>query len=60
LAGRFKTDAFPGLGTEGARITFNACARQVRTAIDEVVFGLVNFPRSTTEAFEREKYLTSD
>ena len=52
--------AFTGLGTGGAQVPAAVCARQVRAAIDEIVFGKVSFPSSPTEALAREDALHKD
>jgi len=52
-----KTMAFPGLGTGVGGIPPRVCARQVRAAIDEVVFGKNVFPRSWSEAQDRHQLM---
>lgn len=52
--------ALPGLGTGGARIGANSCARQVRAALDEVLFGKHRFPQSMADVIERERLLAVD
>ncbi len=55
-----ETIALPGLGTGGARIGSNSCARQVRAALDEVLFGKQTFPQSMADAIERERWLADN
>jgi O-acetyl-ADP-ribose deacetylase (regulator of RNase III) len=52
--------AFPGLGTGVGQVNPDICARQVRTAIEEVVFGRMQFPRSWSEAQRRHQQLYTD
>lgn len=55
-----QTIALPGLGTGVGGISPNTCAHQVRTAIDEVLFGPIEAPRSWAEASERHQLLYTD
>jgi len=52
--------AFPGLGTGVGRIGPNTCAHQVRAAIEEVVLGRVQYPRTWAEAQQRHQLLYTD
>lgn len=52
--------AFSGLGTGVGRVGPNTCARQVRAAIEEVVLGKNEFPRSWAEAQKRHQRLYTD
>lgn len=52
--------AFPGLGTGVGQVPAETCARQVRAAIDQVMFGQPGFPGSWAEASERHQQLYSD
>ena len=55
-----KTIAFPGLGTGVGRVPFEICARQVRAAIEEFIFGKFSEPKSWSEASERHQLLYTD
>jgi hypothetical protein len=55
-----KTIAFPGLGTGVGRMGFTTCARQVRAAIEDVVYERFSMPRSWAEASERHQLLYTD
>lgn len=52
--------AFPGLGTGVGRVDPNICARQVRTAIDEVILDNYRYPNTWAEAQRRHQLLYSD
>jgi len=52
--------AFPGLGTGVGRVEPDTCARQVRTAIEEVVLGKHSFPTHWSDAQARHQRLYSD
>jgi O-acetyl-ADP-ribose deacetylase (regulator of RNase III) len=52
--------AFPGLGTGVGQVDPNTCARQVRAAIEEIVLGLGQFPRTWAEAQQRHQRLYTD
>jgi len=52
--------AFPGLGTGVGQVDPDTCARQVRTAIEDVVLGRGQFPRSWSEAQARHQLLCTD
>ena|ERR1041384_8375492 len=54
------TVAFPGLGTGVGRIEPEICARQVRTAIEEVVLGNQLFPTSWFDAASKHQKLYTD
>jgi O-acetyl-ADP-ribose deacetylase (regulator of RNase III) len=60
IADVIQTVAFPGLGTGVGRIGFNTCARQMRSAIEEVILEQYSFPRSWTEAQARHQKLYTD
>jgi len=49
--------AIPGLGTGVGQVEPGTCARQVRAAIDEVVLGKYEFPKSWREAQRRHQHL---
>ena len=55
-----RTVAFPGLGTGVGRVTARTCARQVRAAINDVVLGQYEMPKSWAEASERHQLLYTD
>lgn len=55
-----KTVAFPGLGTGVGGIDPQTCARQVRVAMEEILFGKAAFPRTWAEASERHQKLYTD
>jgi O-acetyl-ADP-ribose deacetylase (regulator of RNase III) len=52
--------AFPGLGTGVGRVGPNTCAHQLRAAIEEVVLGRGQFPRTWAEAQQRHQLLYTD
>ena len=52
--------AFPGLGTGVGRVGPATCARQVRAAIEEVVLGRGNYPRTWAEAQQQHQLLYTD
>jgi O-acetyl-ADP-ribose deacetylase (regulator of RNase III) len=52
-----KTVAIPGLGTGVGQIGPNACAHQVRAAIDDVLLDQFKSPRTWAEASERHQSL---
>ena len=60
IADHVRTVAMPGLGTGVGRIGFATCARQVRAAIDDVLLGGYQMPRSWAEASERHQLLYTD
>ena len=60
ISDHIQTIAFPGLGTGVGRVPFAVCARQVRAAIDEILAGQPNFPRTWAEASERHQLLYTD
>jgi O-acetyl-ADP-ribose deacetylase (regulator of RNase III) len=60
IADEVKAIAFPGLGTGVGRLGVNTCARQVRSAIDDVIHGKYAMPRSWAEASERHQLLYTD
>lgn len=55
-----KTVAIPGLGTGVGQVPYDICARQMKTAIDEVLFDKFEFPASWHEAQTRHQHLYSD
>ncbi|MCX5658209.1 MAG: macro domain-containing protein [Planctomycetota bacterium] len=52
--------AFPGLGTGTGRVSPDTCAIKVRAAIEEVLMGRLEFPRSWMDAQERHQFLYTD
>jgi len=52
--------AFPGLGTGVGRVPPEVCGRQVRAAIDQVIFEKHPFPTTWADASERHQQLYSD
>src|SRR5262245_55554251 len=54
------TVAFPVLGTGVGQVSPDVCARQVRSAIEEVVLGRGDFPRTWSEAQSRHQLLYTD
>lgn len=52
--------AFPGLGTGIGRVEPDTCALQVRRAIEEVVLGLGEFPRTWSDAQRQHQLLYTD
>jgi O-acetyl-ADP-ribose deacetylase (regulator of RNase III) len=60
FAGIVERVAFPGLGTGVGRVGPNTCAHQVRAAIDEVVLGKSEFPKSWADAQMRHQALYTD
>jgi O-acetyl-ADP-ribose deacetylase (regulator of RNase III) len=60
IADAVKTVAFPGLGTGVGAVGLNTCAHQVRVAIEEVLLGKGEFPRTWAEASERHQKLYTD
>jgi O-acetyl-ADP-ribose deacetylase (regulator of RNase III) len=60
VASIVSTVAFPGLGTGVGRVEPDICARQVRTAIEEVILGAGNFPQTWAEAQEQHQRLYTD
>jgi O-acetyl-ADP-ribose deacetylase (regulator of RNase III) len=52
--------AFPGMGTGVGRVPAEICARQMRAAIEEVVLGGFQMPKSWAEASERHQLLYTD
>jgi len=52
--------AFPGLGTGVGQVGPGTCARQVRAAIEEVVLGRGQFPRTWAEAQQQHQLLYTD
>lgn len=57
---RVQTVAMPGFGTGVGRMGFNTCAHQVRAAIDDILLGKYQMPRSWAEASEQHQQLYTD
>jgi O-acetyl-ADP-ribose deacetylase (regulator of RNase III) len=55
-----KRVAFPGLGTGVGQVPPDVCARQMRAAIEQVVFEKHAFPTTWSEASERHQRLYCD
>ena len=55
-----KSVAFPGLGTGVGRVPPNTCARQLRSAIDDVLLGQNAFPVTWLDAQTRHQKLYTD
>ena len=51
---------FPGLGTGVGRVGPNTCAHQVRAAIEEVLLGDGQYPRTWAEAQQKHQLLYTD
>lgn len=60
VASVVRTVAFPGLGTGVGRVGPDTCARQVRAAIEEVVFERTEHPQTWAEAQARHQLLYGD
>lgn len=60
IAEYVKTVAFPGLGTGVGKIGARTCARQVRAAIDDIVLGQYQMPKSWAEASETHQLMYTD
>ena len=60
IADAVQTVAFPGLGTGVGKIDFETCAKQVRQAIEEVIFDRSSFPGSWLEAQRNHQSLYLD
>jgi O-acetyl-ADP-ribose deacetylase (regulator of RNase III) len=60
VAERARRIAFPGLGTGVGQVGVHTCARQMRAAIEEVLLGRSEFPRSWVEAQARHQLLYTD
>ena len=60
VAAGVQSIAFPGLGTGVGQVEPETCARQVRTAIEEVVFEKQRFPLHWADAQTRHQRLYSD
>ena len=58
--GAIRAIAFPGMGTGVGRVPAEICARQMRTAYDEVILGSFRLPQSWAEATERHQLLYTD
>lgn len=57
LSSRLATIAFPGMGTGVGRVPVEICARQMRTAYDEVMAERSTMPQSWAEASENHQLL---
>lgn len=55
-----RTVAFPGMGTGVGQVGPHTCARQIRAAIEEVVFERGSFPGSWADAQSRHQRLYTD
>lgn len=60
LGDLIRSVAFPGMGTGVGRVPAEICARQMRTAYNEVVLGEFELPTSWAEASERHQLLYTD
>ena len=60
VAAAVQSVAFPGLGTGIGRVEPASCARQVRSAIENVILARSHFPQSWSEAQQRHQRLYSD
>jgi O-acetyl-ADP-ribose deacetylase (regulator of RNase III) len=60
VASVISTVAFPRLGTGVGRVAPEICARQVRSAIEDVHLGFAQFPRTWAEAQTRHQVLYTD
>ena len=60
VAGHVRRVAFPGLGTGVGRVPPAVCARQVRAAIEDFVWGRFEFPGSTLQARKRHDRLAGE
>ena len=60
LASIVATVAFPGLGTGVGQVDPDTCARQLRTAIEDIVLGADRFPRTWAEAQRKHQLLYTD
>jgi O-acetyl-ADP-ribose deacetylase (regulator of RNase III) len=55
-----RTVAFPGMGTGVGAVGPNTCARQVQSAIEDVLLGKDTFPRTWADAQARHQLLYRD
>lgn len=60
VAAAVQSVAFPGLGTGIGQVGPNTCAHQVRVAIEEVVLGRCQYPRTWAEAQQSHQLLYTD
>lgn len=60
IANVVQTVAFPGLGTGVGRIGPNTCAWQVKRAIEEVIYGQTEYPKSFADAMLKHQQLYTD
>jgi O-acetyl-ADP-ribose deacetylase (regulator of RNase III) len=57
ISDRIKTIAFPGLGTGVGKVSYNICAHQVRSAINDILLKQYRMPQSWAEASEKHQLL---
>ena len=57
ISEHIKTIAFPGLGTGVGKVGADTCARQMRSAIDDIILKKYRMPQSWAEASERHQLL---
>jgi O-acetyl-ADP-ribose deacetylase (regulator of RNase III) len=57
ISAHIETIALPGLGTGVGKVSFDTCAQQVRSAIDDIILDEYRMPRSWAEASERHQLL---
>jgi O-acetyl-ADP-ribose deacetylase (regulator of RNase III) len=57
ISQQIKTIALPGLATGVGKVSYQTCAHQVRSAIDEVLLGQFHMPQSWAEASESHQLL---
>jgi O-acetyl-ADP-ribose deacetylase (regulator of RNase III) len=55
-----RTVAFPGLGTGVGKLGPNICARQVRAALEDILFDRNTFPQTWADAQSRHQLLYGD
>lgn len=60
VSAHVRSVAMPGLGTGVGRMAPDACARQVRAAIDDILLHRYRMPQSWAEASERHQLLYTD
>lgn len=57
ISDKIQTVAFPGLGTGVGRVSSAICARQMRSAFEEILLNKFQMPKSWAEASERHQLL---
>jgi O-acetyl-ADP-ribose deacetylase (regulator of RNase III) len=57
ISDRINTIAFPGLGTGVGKVSYNICAHQVRSAINDILLKQYRMPQSWAEASEKHQLL---